>query len=176
LAAGLTNLAVDEQAAILRQARHDDAADLLEIPDLEGGPATLLDVADFAFRNGHYDLAAELYVSWNRTSGKDGDPEVLNDVAWRLYLSGRELEAAIDIAQRSFTARPEPEVADTLARLLYVTGAVEEAVALEERAAREAEGSRSETYSRVAQRMEAGEPLDDEPNFESYPGTRRRVL
>ena len=57
-----------------------------------------------------------------------------------------------------------------------MTGAVKEAIALEERAARETEGSRSETYSRVAQRMEAGEPLEDEPSFESYPGTRRRVL
>jgi len=57
-----------------------------------------------------------------------------------------------------------------------VTGSVEEAVALEERAAREAEGSRSETYARVAQRMEAGEPLDDKPTFESYPGKRRRAL
>jgi thioredoxin-related protein len=177
LAEGLTTLSVDDQAAYLRQARHDDAADLLEIPDLDdGGPAILLDVADFAFRNGHYDFAAELYVRWDEDSGGEGDPEVLNDVAWRLYLSGRELETAIDIAQRSLAARAEPETADTLARLLYVTGAVEEAVALEERAARETEGSRSDTYSRVAQRMEAGEPLEDEPNFESYPGTRRRAL
>ena len=139
-------------------------------------PETLLNVADFAFRNGHYDLAADLYVRWDESGGEVASPDVLNDVAWRLYLSGRGFETAIDIAQRSYKAEADPETADTLARLLYVTGAVEEAVALEERAAREAEGSRSETYSRVAQRMEAGEPLDDKPTFESYPGTRRRSL
>ena len=86
------------------------------------------------------------------------------------------LGTAIDIAQQSFSQRPDPEAADTLARLLYVTGSVEEAVALEERAARDAEGSRSETYAGVAQRMESGEPLDDKPTFDSYPGKRRRAL
>jgi thioredoxin-related protein len=177
LAGGLAKLPDEDQAESLRQARHDDAADLLAIPDLEGGASeSLLDVADFAFRNGHYDVAAGLYVRWFEAVADEADPEVLNDVAWRLYLSGRELENAIDIAQRSYTAEPEPETADTLARLLYVTGAIEEAVALEERAAREAEGSRSETYTWVARRMEAGEPLDDKPTFDSYPGTRRRAL
>jgi thioredoxin-related protein len=174
---GLTGLPDDDQAELLRQARHDDAADLLEIPDLEAGsPHNLLEVADFAFRNGHYDFAADLYLRWYESEAESAKAEVLNDVAWRLYLSGRELERAIDIAQRSFEAESEPETADTLARLLYVTGAVAEAVALEERAAREAEGSRSDTYSWVAQRMEAGEALEDEPTFESYPGRRRRAL
>ena len=177
LTSGLTGLSVDDQAARLRQARFDDAAELLEIPDLEEGTREdLLSVADFAFRNGHYDLAADLYVRWFELGGDGAEPEILNDVAWRLYLSNQELGKAIDIAQRSFALKPDPESADTLARLLYVTGAVEEAVALEERAAREAEGSRSETYARVAQRMEAGEPLDDKPTFESYPGKRRRAL
>jgi len=177
LSEGLTQLPDDDQAELLRQARHDDAADLLEIPDLEAGSRhNLLEVADFAFRNGHYDFAADLYVRWYESEAENSQAEVLNDVAWRLYLSGREIERAIDIAQRSFAAESEPETADTLARLLYVTGAVAEAVALEERAAREAEGSRSETYSWVAQRMEAGEPLEDEPTFESYPGKRRRAL
>jgi thioredoxin-related protein len=177
LTAGIASLPADDQAELLRQARYEDAADLLEIPDLEeGSTETLLDVADFAFRNGHYELAAKLYVRWDGSEGEGAKPDVLNDVAWRLYLSGRELESAIKIAQRSYSAKSDPETADTLARLLYVTGAVEEAVALEERAAREAEGSRSETYTWVAQRMEAGESLDDKPTFASYPGTRRRAL
>ena len=177
LTTGLTELSVDEQANRLRQARFDDAADLLEIPDLEDGPREdLLSVADFAFRNGHYGLAAGLYVRWYELVGEVAEPEVLNDVAWRLYLSNQELGTAIDIAQRSYALKPESETADTLARILYVSGAVEEAVALEERAAREAEGSRSETYARVAQRMEAGELLDDKPTFDSYPGKRRRAL
>ena len=177
LTTGLTEMSADDQAGRLRQARFDDAKDLLEIPDLEKGTReNFLSVADFAFRNGHYDFAADLYVRWFEFEGEGAEPEILNDVAWRLYLSNRELGKAIDIAQRSYAKRSDPEAADTLARLLYVTGSVEEAVALEERAAREAEGSRSETYARVAQRMEAGEPLDDKPTFESYPGKRRRAL
>jgi thioredoxin-related protein/tetratricopeptide (TPR) repeat protein len=177
LAAGLAGLPDDDQADLLRRARHDDAADLLEIPDLESASSqSLLDVADFAFRNGHYDLAADLYLRWSDSEAEDAQAEVLNDIAWRLYLSGRMLGTAIDIAQRSYKVEPEPETADTLARLLYVTGGVAEAIALEERAARETDGSRSETYIWVAQRMEAGEPLDDQPTFDSYPGKRRRAL
>jgi hypothetical protein len=136
----------------------------------------LLDVADFAFRNGHYDMAADLYLEWYDSEGDEGGPELLNDVAWRLYLSGRQLDMATNIARRSLDAKFGPEAADTLARLLYVTGDVDEAVALEKRAARRAEGGRSETYSWVAERMEAGEPLEDWPTFESYPGTRSKAL
>ena len=102
LTAGLTELSVDDQADRLRQARFDDAADLLEIPDLEEGTREdVLSVADFAFRNGHYDFAADLYVRWFAVEGESADPEILNDVAWRLYLSTRELAQAIDIAQRT---------------------------------------------------------------------------
>ena len=177
VAEGIEELPSGDQAVLLRRARYEDAADLLEIPDLEGGSAeALLSAADFAFRNGHYDLAAALYLRWDATNGQEAEPKLLNDIAWRLYLSRLELPSAIDIAQRSYAAEPDPETADTLARLLYVTGSVKEAINLEELAAREAEGSRSETYSSVALRMADGEPLDDRPNFESYPGKRRRAL
>jgi hypothetical protein len=174
---GIEGLPADDQARELRKARFGDAGDLLEIPDLEAAtPEALLGVADFAFRNGHFEVAAELYLRWDESHGLEAEPDVLNDVAWRLYLSGLELDAAIDIAQRSYAAKPESETADTLARLLYVTGSVKEAVHLEELAARNTEGSRSEAYSSVAQRMQARDPLDDKPNFESYPGQRRRAL
>ena len=93
-----------------------------------------------------------------------------------MYLAGTELEMATEIAHRAFDRRAKPEVADTLARLLYVTGSVEDAVALEERAAEEAEGTRGEAYRDIAMRMEAGEPLGDSPSFDSYPGARRTVL
>ena len=126
LTAGLTELSIDDQADRLRQARFDDAADLLEIPDLEEGTRDdLLSVGDFAFRNGHYDFAANLYVRWFDVAGESADPEILNDVAWRLYLSNRELAQAIDIAQRSFTLKPDPETADTVEQpVLQHNGAV----------------------------------------------------
>jgi thioredoxin-related protein len=177
MAEGVAELPTGDQAELLRQARHNDAADLLEIPDLEGGSAeTLLSAADFAFRNGHYEVAAELYLRWDAANGREAEPKVLNDIAWRLYLSRLELPSAIDIAQRSYAAEPDPETADTLARLLYAAGSVKEAINLEDLAAREAEGSRSENYASVARRMEDGVPLDDRPNFESYPGRCRRAL
>jgi thioredoxin-related protein len=177
IAEGLMDLPADEQAEKLRQARYDDAAALLEIPDLENAtPAALLDAADFAFRNGHFDMASDLYRRWYDDEGDAATPENLNDVAWRLYLSGRRLDFAVGIARQSYVAKPDPETADTLARLLYVTGSIDEAIALEEAAAGEAEGNRSEIYLRVAQRMEAGEKLDDKPTFDSYPGRRRKAL
>ncbi len=174
---GLSSLPADAQADLLREARFEDAGDLLEIPNLESASADdLLDVAGFAFSNGHFDRAAELYIRWYESEGETAAPGNKNDIAWRLYLAGTELEMAIEIAQDSFALKADPETADTLARLLYVTGAVEEAIALERRAAEEAEGSRGENYVGVASRMEAGEALDDRPTFESYPGKRRRAL
>jgi thioredoxin-related protein/tetratricopeptide (TPR) repeat protein len=174
---GLSSLPADEQADLLRDARFEDAGDLLEIPNLESASADdLLDVAGFAFSNGHFDRAAELYIRWYKTEKESAAPGNLNDIAWRLYLAGTELETAIEIAQTSFAVKADPETADTLARLLYVTGSVEEAIALEQRAAEEAEGPRSENYVGVASRMQAGESLDDRPTFKSYPGKRRRAL
>jgi len=174
---GLSSLPVGEQADLLREARFEDAGALLEIPNLESASADdFLNVAGFAFSNGHFDRAAELYLHWVESEGDSATPGHLNDVAWRLYLSGTELEKSIEIAQRSFLAKADPETADTLARLLYVTGSVEEAIALEHRAAEEAEGPRGENYVAVASRMEAGEALDDRPSFNSYPGKRRRAL
>ncbi len=177
VAEGLSNLPPDDQTTLLRKARYEDAAALLEIPDLESVTAdNLLDVAGFGFRNGHFDLAAELYLRWYEVAGGVAEPDDLNDVAWRLYLAGTELETAIGIARQAYAATPDPETADTLARLLYVTGSVEEAIALEERAAEDVGGTHGETYLGVAGRMEAGEALDDKPTYESYPGQRRRAL
>ena len=177
VAEGLPTLPPDDQAALLREARYEDAAGLLEIPDLESAHSdSLLEVAGFAFRNGHFDLAADLYIRWYESEGGAASPDNLNDVAWRLYLAGTELETAIGIVRKAYTAKPDPETADTLARLLYVTGSVEEAIALEQRAAEDADGPRGETYLGVADHMKAGEALDDKPTFESYPGKRRRAL
>ena len=174
---GLPDLPDTEQADLLREARHEDALSLLELADFGSTPAgNLLEVAGFAFRNGHFDTAAELYLRWYAAEVDTASGAVLNDVAWRLYLAGTEYEVATEIAHRAFDRKATPEVADTLARLLYVSGSVEDAVALEERAAEEAEGSRSEAYRDIATRMEAGEPLGDSPSFANYPGARRTVL
>jgi len=175
LGEGLMDLPAEDQAEILRTARYEDAASLLEIPDLERtSPDQLLDVAGFAFSNGHYDDAAATYLRWFDREGAAAPADRLNDVAWRLYLSGRELERAATIARQSFAANPDPETADTLARILYARGEVEEAVDFEEHAADISEPSRAEAFRTIAARMTAGEDLDDRPAFDSYPGTRRR--
>jgi thioredoxin-like negative regulator of GroEL len=171
----LMDLPGEDQAESLRTARYEDAAALLEIPDIENStPKELLDVADFAFGNGHFDLAAELYLSWFDREGASAPAENLNDIAWRLYLSGRELKRATEIARRSFAADPDPEAADTLARLLYARGEVAEAIDFEERAAESSEGPRGDAFRIIAERMTAGEKIEDRPTFDSYPGTRRK--
>ena len=97
---GLSSLPADAQADLLREARFEDAGDLLEIPNLESASADdLLDVAGFAFSNGHFDRAAELYIRWYESEGETAAPGNKNDIAWRLYLAGTELEMAIEIAQ-----------------------------------------------------------------------------
>ncbi len=171
----LVDLPADEQAELLKAARYEDAATLLEIPDLDHVlPDQLLDIASFAFGNGHYDFAADLYLRWFDHEGAAAPADFLNDVAWRLYLSGRELERATMIARQSYAAVPAPETADTLARILYARGEVAEAVALEEHAAETSEESRAEAFRTVVARMTAGEKFDDHPTFDDYPGTRRR--
>ncbi len=175
IAEGLMDRTADEQAHLLKGARYDDAATLLEIPDLAAGsPGELLEVAEFAFANGHFDLAAELYLRWFDLEGAAAPADNLNDVAWRLYLSNRELERAATIARQSYAANRDPETADTLARILYARGEVEEAIAFEEHAAETSEGSRREAFETIAARMAAGEKIEDRPTFDSYPGTRRR--
>jgi thioredoxin-related protein/tetratricopeptide (TPR) repeat protein len=172
---GLMDRPADEQAELLKIARYEDASTLLEIPDLEGiAPDELLDVAEFAFSNGHFDLAADLYLRWFDVEGAAAPADRLNDVAWRLYLSGRELERAATIARQSYAANPDPETADTLARILYARGEVAEAIAFEEHAAETSEGSRGEAFRTIAGRMAAGEKIEDRPTFDSYPGKRRR--
>ena len=60
---------------------------------------------------------------------------------------------ATEIARRSFAANPDPEAADTLARLLYARGEVAEAIEFEELAAESSEGSRGEAFRIIAERM-----------------------
>ena len=170
-------LPAEEQAIRLREARFEDAAAILAVPDLDSAaPDDFIEVAGFAFSNGHYDVAAELYLHWYEAEGDEASGLALNDVAWRLYLSGKELEAATEISRRAYELKGTPEVADTLARLLYIRGSEQEAIALEKRAAEAAGGTRGETYRAIAEQMEAREVLGDQPSFDSYPGRRRTVL
>jgi len=174
---GLPEWPADEQADRLRAARHEDASSLLDLPNLEStSPQGLLEVASFAFSNGHFDVAADLYLRWYAAEGSGATSGLLNDVAWRLYLSGTKLQKATEIARLAHEKKATPENTDTLARLLYVTGAGDEAIALERSAAENADGPESEAYRGIAEKMEAGEKLDDRPSFMSYPGTRRVIL
>ncbi len=177
MAQGLPELPEAEQAQLLHQARYEDAGRLLSLVDPAlVGEEDLLQVAGFAFANGHFDTAAGLYLRWYKLQGDEVEPGTLNDVAWRLYLGGTELQAATEIARRSLTMKPAPETADTLARLLYVTGSIDQAVELEVDAAKRAGEAGGESYLDVARRMEAGEELDDRPSFSSYPGPHPGAL
>jgi hypothetical protein len=148
-----------DQAERLRQARSDDAAMILEMTaGLDLPPDLLFANADFAFDNGLYELATSLYNEWFDTA-EDPHPGDLNQAAWNLYLCRRDLVQAITIARAAYALDSGPSVADTLAQLLYVTGA----------AAAEAEGEEAEGYAEVVKRMEAGEDMVDRPQFDTYP-------
>jgi thiol-disulfide isomerase/thioredoxin len=166
LASGLKSLPDTEQLAALRQARYEDAGALIEGLDLEQlAPALELDVAGFAFANGHYEAAASLYESWFRRQGAEADPDGLNRAAWNLYLARLKPDLALTMARQAHAADPSADIGDTLAHLLYVSGATDEALRLQERAAAEVNGDAGEDYRKALEMMRAGKVLDDRPEF-----------
>ena len=153
-----------EQAERIRQARSDDAAMILEMTaGLDLPPDLLFANAGFAFDNGLCDLAAGFYNEWfDAVEGPH--PGNLNQAAWNLYLCRRDLEQAITIVRAAYALDSGPSVADTLAQLLYVTGSIDEAIEIEQKAAAE-----DEEYAEVVKRMKAGEDMIRRPPFDSYP-------
>jgi hypothetical protein len=95
--------------------------------------------------------------------------DVLNTTAWRLYLCGVELELALDMARQAYESHPDADTADTLGRLLYVTGKVDEAIAVQSLAAQAAEDELADVFNTVLKQMQEGAPLGDDPPFESFP-------
>jgi hypothetical protein len=172
LGEGLLELDAEEQKRRLREARHLDAATLLEQVSAEGLNAKeLFKLASFADSNGHYDQAAELYERWYEIVGEEADSGALNEAAWALYLSNRGVEAAVDMARSALAETDSPMIADTLARLLYIAGSVDEAIAIQTRAAEQVKGENAaDELRRAMELMVAGEPLGDSPRFEQYPG------
>ncbi len=160
----------DEVARELRAARTSDARGLFEGVDLGSLPAdTLMQAASFADRTGNYDLAADLYVRWYRANGKDATSEALNGVAWQLYTLGRNLDTALEMVRSAYGKDSSPDIADTLARLLYASGQTGEAIELQGRAAGAAGGGAADDYRKAMEKMKRGDPLGDRPDFESFP-------
>jgi thioredoxin-related protein len=163
---------LDALALRLRQARFADAGELLSTVSVEDVPAEeLWDIGTFAFANGHYEIAAAAYGRWYDERGKDSDPDTLNIVAWQLYLSRQSLDTAVQIARRAVDGEPSAHIVDTLARLLYLTGEVNEAIDVQRRALAKASEDEAESYREVLGLMESGEDLTDRPGFEYFPGT-----
>lgn len=161
------------QAELLRSARFDDAAALLEMVNLENvEPDRLASVADFAFQNGHYDFAAATYARWYAEVGDRASANELNAAAWRLYLSSRSLDLGLAMARQAYELDPSTDFADTLARMLYVTGEPEAAIELERMAAQGANEIDAVFFYDGLKRMEAGQDLGDQPAFDAYPGER----
>lgn len=170
---GLTSLDPGEQADLMREARFDDAAELLEVITLEkAGGEDLFGLAAFAFRGGHYELAADLYTRWFDDPEAPHEANALNRAAWQLYLARESLDSAEAMARKAYRLDPSADIADTLARLLYVNGNAQEAIELERKAADKAAGGRAEQYLEITEKMEKGLELGDRPAFETYPGPR----
>ncbi len=174
---GLAELPPAAQAARLRQARRDDAAALLT-PYREGD-IPLEDVggvADFAFRNGHYELAARAYREWFAGACDRLTADQLNQGAWQLYLARTDLDLALEMARAAWDRERDPDIADTLGRILYLRGDVDEALEIQRRAVETARDGEREFFLDAAERMAAGEPLGDRAPFDVYPGSRETSL
>jgi len=174
---GLPEIDPNEQARLMREARFADASELLDLITLESAEGEdLFGLAAFAFRGGHYDLAAGLYERWFNDSKGAHAADTLNRAAWQLYLARESLETAVAMARKAYVLDPSPDVADTLARVLYISGEHVEAVELERSAAAAAQGGRADQYLEVAELMQKLLDLDDKPAFENYPGPREISL
>lgn len=170
VSSGISELERGDQREVLRNARQEDAMRLLaELPTGRLEPAELFSAAQFAFDNGQYTVAADLYRRWYNSAGARREPRDLNRAAWNLYLARTELATALALARRARDASDSPHVADTLGRLLYVTGSVDEAIKAQSDAVRRAPASLAERYREVLRRMKAGEDLEDQPRFEDFP-------
>lgn len=166
----LTELDRDAQADQLREARKSDAQEILHMLPNDVEPGDAYDVARFAYSNGHFEAAGGLYSLWYDTVGDSKSSGALNAAAWNLYLSRTELELAVEMAQDAYAEDQGPGVADTLARLLYITDHADEAIEIQSKAAAESEGKSAEEFAAVVETMKAGDELSDKPEFESYPG------
>ena len=161
----------DRQA--LRSARFEDAGALLEVIDPEDlDTVQVLGVAGFAFRAGHYDLATDLYRRWFDLRQVGEGVESLNQVGWNLYLMGRETKAALAMAQEAYDVDREAGIGDTLARLLYAEGKVDQAIEIETRAAADSDGRSAEEFAAAVEIMQSGGDLEDRPSFEDFPGEK----
>jgi len=174
---GLLELDPIEQAELMRTARFDDSLELLNIAGADKAEGDeLFGLGAFAFRGGHYKLAADLYGRWFGEAEAGHSADMLNRAAWQLYLARESIDTGIAMARQAYDLDPSADVADTLARLLYVRGDHMEAVELERKAAESAQGGRAEQYLEVADKMQRLIDLDDEPAFETYPGPREISL
>lgn len=167
----LGDLEIEEQADRIRRARHEDAGRVLARMPAQGlSPEELQDAARFAFDNGHYDTAAALYLLWHHGAGDAAGAAELNAAAWNLYLCRRELGTAERMARAAVALDDGPNVLDTLARVLYVNGAVDEAIEAETRAADGASGDAADQFREVVERMRQRLEMEDRPEYETYPG------
>lgn len=167
---GAPDLDPAEQAVRIRQARFDDARELLDMAGTDAAAGEeLFALAAFAFRGGHYELAADLYRRWFADGETTHPADMLNRAAWQLYLARRSIPLAVTMARQAYSLDPSADVTDTLARLLYVAGDHAEAVELEQQAADRAAPDRAAEYLAVAELMKARGQLTDTPAFESFP-------
>jgi thioredoxin-related protein len=175
LEGSLSRLETSEQARQLRQARFSDAGRILgwlgDDPPLDQlSLDDLFEIGKLAFRNGHYELAADLVRRWFQSGIEEHPPDQLDLAAWYLYLCRQRLDTVVEMARAAYSEEATPSVCDTLGRLLYLTGEIAEAMKVQAQAAATADDETADQYRAVLKKMEAGEPLDDRPGFESYPG------
>jgi thiol-disulfide isomerase/thioredoxin len=85
----------------------------------------------------------------------EGEPEILNDVAWTILTDGgireRDLELALRMARAAYEGcnGQDAAIVDTYARALFDTGMVREAIEMQKKAIQVAEGGDEQTLTEL---------------------------
>jgi len=154
----------------MRNARYEDAGRVLAAVSFDQlDDEGLWQGASFAFGAGRYEAAAEMYLRWVGREGTSRSADALNVAAWNLYLSKREIGAAVKMARRAYEEKPSHSITDTLARLLYISGEQAGAMQLMGQALAIAEGRDAARYEEALEIMRVAGDLGDIPPFETYP-------
>jgi thiol-disulfide isomerase/thioredoxin len=143
-----------------------DAADakLAEIEKLvpEGARGSL-DITRFAILLGRKNYSAAYKVAASISDGHKDDPQIQNQLAWQIatdkQIEKRDLELAQTIATRASEAAKgkDPAILDTVARVQFMRGKKDDAIATQEKAVMMAEGDAKDNLQRTLDSYKKGE-------------------
>jgi hypothetical protein len=127
------------------------------------GQHQALDMMRFNILAGKGDYSSAYKVAEKISDDNKDSADVQNELAWKIAtdpsLKERDLKLAEKMARRANEATKGDNAAilDTLARVLYMQGNKEEAIALQEKAVAKVEGNDKDTFARTLESYKKGE-------------------